>query len=486
MLRNIHKAIERFNSAIKYNEKIVIHSDIDPDGISATVIMYDYIKKLERKALIAHAERSDGHGVVADQIDKDVDLLIIVDSSSSEVDEVNKLAEHMDVIILDHHNVEESNITLNAILVNPNQQGCEYPNKDISGAGVTFRFIEALDYTYKKTNINRYLDLVGLSLLSDQMKMNNLENRYFVDKGMSKINNVGLLALIRANKHDPDKVNAQIMNFDIIPVLNTTTRNDEIKKAFSLLLENDYFKALKKAEYLIKDNKKRKEKVKELYKDYQQNAILDKFVYAIDKNATKNYNGLVATKFAQDHHKPSFVLKDDGDIYQGSYRSYGDFDLQSFLKKCPYTMLAAGHPGAGGFKVKTKDFEAFRLYVDENIDNELFKQVLEYDLELTEEDLTWNLVNEIEKFDRIWGNSNPKITVKINDVFVEDREVFPQNNPSHTKIKADLFDSLKFNDADYADDIGAWDKVHLLGNISINEWQGNKRVQLFIDDYRKN
>lgn len=408
--------------------------------------------------------------------------MIIVDSSSSEVEEVNELDKHMDVIVLDHHNIEESDEELNAILVNPKQVGCMYPNKDISGSGVVYRLIEVLDYHYRKVNIKNYLDIVGLTILSDQMDMTNLENRYFVSQGLKRIVNVGLLALIKATRNDESKVDSQIMNFDIIPILNTATRNNEMKKAFSLLFEKDYFKALDKAKTLVNDNKTRKETVKKLYNDYKKIVQDEKFSYVNTPDATKNYNGLVAQKFASDRMKPAFVLKDNGESYQGSYRSYNGFDLQEFLKQCPYVEYAAGHAQAGGTEIKHENWDKFKQYVNDNIDESLFEPVIEYDIELSEEELTKDLIDEILEFDEIWGNGSSKITVRVNDVFVEDREVFPPKSPSHVKIIADNFEMLKFNDSEYADEIESWDSISIIGTLGKNNYKGVV-YQLFLEDY---
>ena len=176
LLKDIKRAVKRTMQGIDKNEKIVVFADPDVDGVIATVILVDYLKRLSSNVEYRYRERETGHGVEVDDIDKDTDLLIIVDSSSNEHKAVNKLSESMDVIILDHHNVEDSK-KINAILVNPNQPDCPYPNKHLSGGGVVWKFIELLDYHYKQINIKRYLDLVAMSLLADQMDMSSLENR---------------------------------------------------------------------------------------------------------------------------------------------------------------------------------------------------------------------------------------------------------------------------------------------------------------------
>lgn len=486
LLKNIEKAMDRVMRGIENNEKIAVFADPDPDGIIATVLMVDYLKMLTNNVRIIFRERETGHGINIEDVDENIDLLIIVDSSSSEFETVNKLSKDMDIIIFDHHNIEKSDKELNAILVNPRQEGCQYPNKNLSGSGVVFKFIELIDYHYKKVNVNHYLDLVATSLLSDQMDMSegSLENRFFVKRGLSRVHNLGLLALLHVTRNHNKKLDATIMGFDIIPVLNTATRNNEMKKAFALLFERDFFKAKRMASVLVKDNKKRKEKVKNLFAKYDSIKQDEKFIYITTPEATKNYNGLVAQKFASIHMKPALVLKDDGEVYQGSYRSYNGFDLQTFLKKCPYVEYAAGHSEAGGVEIKHENWNKFKQYVDENIDEAQFEPIIEYDIEIDEDELDWDLVREILEFDTIWGNGADKITVRLNNVFVEDKEIFPPQKPEHVKIVADNIDLLKFNDKDYASEISDWMQIDVVGAIGVNTFKGVNRVQLYIEDFQ--
>ncbi|WP_226035828.1 DHH family phosphoesterase [Aquibacillus saliphilus] len=455
-----------------------------PDGVLSTVMMVDYLKRhTDNVTFIAH-QRSEGHGIGSDDnIPKDTDLLLILDSSSSEADECKVLSETMDIVIIDHHNLERENPYV--ILVNQQQQD-SYPNPYSCATLLVFKFIELMDYTYNKVDTNYYLDLVALTLLSDSMNMLIPENRYFVYKGMQKINNVGLLALVNASRNQNKTLTAQIFNFDIIPVINTTTRNNEIEKAFKIMFEKDYFKAKRMADSLIKSNKDRKQRIKELMKQYEKTMQDEKFIYVVDKEATKNYNGLVAQKLSDKYKKPALVLKDNGESYQGSYRSYNGFDVQSFLKNNPYAEFAAGHPEAGGSEVKVENWDKFKQYINDNIDDELFKSVIEYDIELTEDDLTWELVEGILEFDHVYGNGSTKIVVNINNVFIHERELFPPNKPEHVKIKSDKLDLMSFNDSKYANDVGAFDEISVIGTLSINDFKKNeRRIQLFIEDYRK-
>jgi len=262
-----------------------------PDGILSTVIVYDYIKrKLGGNAKILFHQRSEGHGVQEDKVPEETDLLLILDSSSNEVEACKNLSNNMDIVIIDHHIVDEENP--HCILVNP--QNDNYPNKNICTGVLAFKFVETLDFHFKKVDVHNYIDLVAVTLLADSMDLSVMENRYFVYEGMKNIRNIGLHALIKSKKKTPDQVDSNFLNYQIIPVVNTTTRNDEIEKAFKLFLQQDFKTAKKMADWIVKENEARKEKVKELVEYYKTIMYNGKVIVVVTDRASKNYNGLCA------------------------------------------------------------------------------------------------------------------------------------------------------------------------------------------------
>jgi len=489
LMLNMDKAIERVRKAIKNNEEIAVTVDPDTDGCVAASIKYDYYKrKLGAKVNVVYHERQDGHGVQYDDIPESTDLLIILDSSSNEVGECKKLSESMDIIILDHHIVEEDNPY--CTLVNPQQEGCNYPNKSMCTGLLALKFVEVLDYEYQKMDTHHYADLAGMSLLADSMDMRVMENRFFVYEGMKNIKNVGLLALINAKRKTPDKVDSTFLNFQIIPMINTATRNNEIHKALKILLQQDFNKAKKMAKIMVEDNDKRKETVKQLTEEYKSIMENEKLVYVVTKNATKNYNGLIAQKLASEFKKPALVLKDKGDTYEGSFRSYNDFDLLTFMKNCVYTTHSGGHSSAGGCGVKAEYWEKFKPYVEDGLSEVSFDPVIKYDIEIDESDLcdafeekpNFELVEQIQEIDYVSGKRSESLTIRINNIVPKERKLFGKDK--HTSIIADNFTMKKFNDNEYAEEIDDWDVLDMIGSLSINEFGGNKDIQLIVEDYK--
>src|SRR5574344_275900 len=140
-LSNMDIASRRIIKAIQNNERIAIHGDIDCDGVTSLVIMYKYLKNYNVVADILYHQRSEGHGIKINEVSEDIDLLIIVDSSTNSVDECKEISKNTDIIILDHHEQDKENPF--AIIVNP--QINNYNNKFLSGAGVVFKTCEAID-----------------------------------------------------------------------------------------------------------------------------------------------------------------------------------------------------------------------------------------------------------------------------------------------------------------------------------------------------
>jgi len=230
------------------------------DGLCSTFLMVDYLNKLDANVSFFWNERSIGHGINEgyERVPDGTDLLLLIDSSSSDVKACEILSKTMDIVIIDHHNLEVEENPY-ALIVNPQTQ--DYPNKSSSATLITFKFVELMDYTYQKVNMNDYFDITGMSLLSDQMNMLVPENRYFVKQGMKRIKNVGLLALIHASRNSGKTLNSQIFNFDLIPILNTVARNDELKKGLMILFEKDFFKAKRMADIMIRIIRREKKRL---------------------------------------------------------------------------------------------------------------------------------------------------------------------------------------------------------------------------------
>lgn len=495
LLGNIREVCNIIFDAVKHNKKIGISADPDADGVFATATMVRYIRQFTDNYYILYHQRSEGHGVEnqLDHIQEGTELLIILDSSTNSKEACKKIKEQgIRIVILDHHDFEEKNPY--ALIVNPKLDDT-YPNKDISGAGVVFKVIQVLDSVIGTGMAEELIDLVGFGMYGDMMPVDILENRYLIIQAMQNIRNKGVLALLETQKQDLKLVNSQTIAFKITPLINGAARMDNIEIAIELLLNDNYAECMQIAKEMKELNEKRRVIEKELFENYvEQLDHSNKILVTIDDNASKNFNGLVANKIAQEFKKPAIVMRRHKGTLAGSYRSYANLDLKSVfngktLKK--NIKYALGHPGAGGISLAEKNLDKFLELVNGQLSEESFDQSLFYDVEIDADQITDTLIEEAEKFDYLTGQNFPGATFKVNNVLVEDEPVIMGKNRDTVKFNFNQFSALKFKTNEhFGEDIDILDRVDLIGQLQFNvfkKWSGAIEItnQVILEDISK-
>lgn len=494
-LLNIKELTLRIIQAIYKGQKIAISNDVDVDGCTSTAMMYNYLRPFvpEENLYIIYHERSDGHGVEnqLEQITDDTDLVIIIDSSSNSVKACREITERgIDVVIIDHHDVEVENPY--AILVNPQQEGCGYVNKRISGAGLTYKVIQVLDDTLATDTVDDYLDLTAVGMVGDMMGLNVAENRYIVNEGINNIKNLGLQAILEVNNVDLSEVNASTIGYKISPNINGVARLERIELAIELLISDDYDKCLEIAKHMFDLNEMRKKREKELFEAYKAQVNEDdKIIIVTDTKASKGFNGLVANKLAQEYKRPAIVLREHKGTLAGSFRTYGDFDMKKFMRKSNVVQYAEGHPFSGGTSLLKRDLDKLKDYINTELEGVNFENVIEYDLEIHVDDITEKMLKQIENFDYLTGHGFPSATFKVTGIYYDsDERKIIGKNKNTLKVALDDITLMKFGvTEDYANDIPDMSRIEVVGTLNINEWTnwfGETTVtkQVFLEDYR--
>lgn len=250
-LDNIENAVQLFIKHFNNKDKIEILVDSDPDGFCSAAMMYLYIKQMDNKYpvnYILHA-RAKAHGLDDDiVISDDTKLLIIPDAGTNDTEQCKELLEkRIDVLILDHHESEEENPY--ALIVN-NQMSDNYFNKDFCGAGVVYKFLQALDAETWNEFADDYLDLCALANISDVMDMRSFETRYITNLGLLNITNKCFQAFIKAQDYSMNgKVNIHNIQWYVTPMINACIRigsSDEKELLFRAFIEKDEFFEYKK------------------------------------------------------------------------------------------------------------------------------------------------------------------------------------------------------------------------------------------------
>jgi len=513
-MKNIEDASNRILKAIHNNENILASYDPDADGVTATTVMLRYLKNYTDNVDYIYGERNDGHGITeqlrikgldeekdAERLErsksnlekvKKCDLLILIDSSSNDVETCKNISElfNCDIIVLDHHAIERENPYV--LLVNPQQEGCAYPNKYLSGAGVVFKTIQVIEDNLGQVDVWQYVDLVAVGIYADIMRIDVLENRYLIMHGLRNVKNTGLLRILKGAKADLYKLNCDSIGFSIAPMINGVARMDNIKLAIDIFLEDDDNICKKIRLQMFKLNELRKEKQKEIVNQYLTKVNPnEKVLIVFDEQSSKGFNGIVAQQLSDIYKRPAIVGRIHKGTISGSFRSYAGFDMKSFLNDSNLIEEAMGHPQAGGFVLKEDNLEHLEKYIEFNLPKlDDTEPTVIYDIEIDVKDVI-EYIGVSEKFNLLAGNGFPKLVIRIKNITVEEQVCIGKTEET-VKIKTfDDMELIRFKvDKNYASELGYFDNIDAIGQLSMNEFYNfglKKKIstpQMIISDYK--
>lgn len=514
LMKNIDEVVNMILNHANKGHEIVIFADIDADGAFSGAIMYRYLKSLHDKVKIVHKQRDDGHGLnnAEDVIEENTKLLIAIDSSTNDVEACQRIKENgTDIIIIDHHTWEGKDNPY-ALIVNPQMPDCDYPNKSLSGGMVTFKVCQAFDDYLDKDMAEDMIDLAGLSLLADAMSANEMENRYYISMALKSIKNIGLTTLLNELKIDIKKIDSTKFVYGVSPCVSAITRKNEFEKAIGLYISDDPVECLKLAKDLIKANKERKEVQRDSFlKVSNQINESDKCIVVVDPSIGKGYNGLVAQVITEKYNRPSIVLghkNEESPSYTGSYRSPDGFSMLDFLSTVKHATFAGGHSGAGGTGCWKNKLENFKKELNEKLKDREFNDDIVYDLEFEIDEVTIDLIEDINTFFRISGSGFKPGKFLVKNLFSLKKESI--GNGDTLKIR--LCDESKtwFSDNykelsedivgmrfrildDFAERFPVETSIDIVGTLTVNEFMRYRPVkklermnQIIIEDYKEN
>jgi single-stranded-DNA-specific exonuclease len=468
LLKDSQKAVERILFAVKNNEKIIVYSDYDHDGIPGGVIFHDFFKKIgfaNFENYIPH-RHDEGFGLNIDAVEEfgkqKVKVLITVDCGIGDVAPVARAQElGIDVVITDHHEVPKE-IPKAFAIVNPKQKECKYPEKMLCGAGVAFKLIQAILAKERFGIIEGWekwlLDMVGIATLSDMVPLIG-ENRVFASYGLKvlrKSPRVGLQKLLRKLKVDQRYLTEDDIGFTISPRINAASRMDTPMDAFRLLSTTDEIEADQYAEHLEGLNNERKGKVAAIVKEVrkilaERTDLGDRKIVVLGNPEWKPaLLGLAANSIMDDMERPIFLWGREGNnTLKGSCRSDGSVNLMNLMGEAPMgTFLQfGGHALAGGFslvqeKIHTLTDELEIAY--EKARKAAYEAAPQWiDMELSIDQVSWDLYRQIEPL-APFGVGNPKpLFIFKNALIGEAKEfgkeknhlelVFPQTSGKNMK-----------------------------------------------------
>lgn len=494
LMKDMKKAVDRIHKAIEQEEKIVVYGDYDCDGITSTIVLYTYLETIGADVTFYIPERQgEGYGLNKQAIkwlhENDTNLIITVDNgigAIQEVDFANELG--VDVIITDHHRQRDTLPSAYAIL-NPHQKECAYPFKQLSGVGVAFKLICALEDDDGVGIMELYGDIICIGTIADVVDLQG-ENRMIAKYGIESLKNtqnVGLSALLDVAGIARETITAQSVAFGIAPRINATGRMDQTKKAVQLFTTEDEELCLLLAQEIDLLNGQRKEIEgaisKEIAKKIKENPLVlnEKIIVISGENWHHGILGIVASRLVNAYGKPVVLLGIDGEETRGSCRSVEGFSMiEAIFGASQNLEKFGGHPQAAGLSLFTKNIEAFKKDILQ-FANENYQIMpcdsIKIDTELSPKQLTIPMVEELfllEPFGA--GNTLPNFI--ITNLTIEAIRYIGQNK--HTKLTLEKenirFDALLFGCAkgEFSYEMG--DKITVVVNLDINEYKGTKTV----------
>ncbi|MFD0587641.1 DHH family phosphoesterase [Paenibacillus sp. GCM10027627] len=511
LLKNIEPARDRIIVALENKQKISIFVDNDPDGISSTALLFQYLNNYSDNVTYFHTQRSVGHGIqyALELIPSNTDLLIIVDSSSNEWESCRLISEQgMDIIVIDHHLITDKNDY--CILVNPQQESCQYPNKQSSGSLLTWKVCQTLDEYFHENYSDSLIDLAAFGLYSDIQCMKEYENRFMVNHMLDNVQNIGLRSILKVIGKEKEKLYSSTFGYNITPFINAPTRLDKIELPLKLLTTEDPILALKLAKEIKILNEERKK--------FQKEAVgrlrplvneQDKCIVLVDSSLGKGYNGLVANDLSSIYQRPVIIQGESDMEYAGSFRSYGDFDFLKFVSELELVTNCGGHAGAGGISFKKTDIDRIKLNLNSKLKNEKFEQMIEYDFELKADEINEKIITQVQDFCRVSGTGFNEAKFLIKDLIVIQKKIlgsgedtlklgcliesdtYFMDDNDFKKAKSSLV-IMKFKaDENFKDKVKIGDKIDVVGSLNLNlfprykpKYHIEKTKQIFIEDLR--
>ena len=500
LLPDMKKAVARLKQAREQGEKIVIYGDYDIDGLSATALLLDAFGKFGFEDFDAFIPNRfvEGYGMTMGAVDKvrdmGADLIVTVDTGSLCHAEIAYAASlGIDTVVTDHHNVAETPPP-SVAAVNPKFPGHTYPFRDLCGAGVAFKLVQALQTEldglpdgYEKW----LLDLVALGTVCDIVTLadENRANVYWGLEVLKKQQRPGLKALMMVAGVEPEQVNARHLGFGLGPRMNAAGRLETAQHALDMLVARDGLAALEASEKLEELNVKRRGIQDAIFEEacVQAEELADNHVLVVSSDGWNHgVIGIVASKLVEKYKKPVFIIGERGEEATGSARSFGDFSAADAVRAADDIIIkGGGHGAAAGVTLETEKIGDFRRRVNEFYDSLQLTNQERYllpraDVEIDnfseiDEELVANLA-KMEPF----GNGNPEPVLKIARASVLSMRRMGADG-QHVKLalrdkNGKVLQMLAFNAPEEffrepGDEVAAWFQP------TINEWQGVRTVE---------
>ena len=503
LLDDMDKAVKTIFSVIQSGNAIAIYGDYDVDGVTATSLLVQVLRKYHANVRGYIPNRfEEGYGVNMDAVqilhDEQIQLMITVDCgirSAKETDFAKSLG--MEVIISDHHEPSDELPTAAAAILCPKKTTDSYPDKNLAGVGLAYKIAEAMLKTkpIEGVSADEWLDLVAIGTVADMVPLIH-ENRSLVKKGLQQLQQStkpGIQALADVSGLKLSNMKASHIRFALGPRLNAAGRLETAKLSFDLLMSENYEDACNFARALDEQNKFRQE----LTKVTQENVIrkidsenIPHLIAASDPAFNMGIVGLVASRLTEKYYRPAIVGASGEEFTRASCRSIPEFHITHALDQCADLLERhGGHAMAAGLTVKNKNWETLISRLFEIAQNELNGKDLcpskTADLEISLDYLQGFVLDQIAEMEP-FGYSNPEAVFIVKNLQVKSaRSVGTDQNHLRLSLISDnnlSIDGIAFRQSSWAEDMPA--KIDVLCYFEKNVWHDRENYQLNILDIR--
>ncbi len=499
---DMDKACARVRSAIENEEFICVYGDYDADGVTSTALLYSYLDAVGANVMYYIPSReSEGYGMNIAAIDalskKGVKLIVTVDNGVAAIDEIRHAKSlGIDTVVTDHH-MPLGELPDACAVVDLHRADCTAGFKQLSGVGVAFKLIMALEGEYCDTDslLDNYADLLSVGTIGDIVDLRG-ENRVFVKRGLQSLMNTdraGFYALINNAGLIGRNITAGNVSFTLVPRINAVGRLGLSGKSVELLLTEDEAEAERIAVAMGYDNTERqqieRDIVQKIDEEITRNSslVMDSIIVIDGEGWHQGVVGIVASRIREAYGKPAIIITRDGESAKGSGRSIEGFALCDAVAACSDLLTHyGGHPMAVGLSLPSENIELFRKRINEYADSQNMPfDRLNIDCKLNPASISVDLVEELAAM-QPFGAGNPVPVFGFYNMTLVN--IIPLSNNKHLRLVfsrggVTLSAMMFFTSTDeFAYEKG--DVLDIAATLDINEYNGKKSVSVIIKDIK--
>ncbi len=504
LMKDMDRAAGRVAAALAAGETIAVYGDYDVDGITATSLLTDFLRREGGTVIPYIPDRmEEGYGLNTDALETlhraGVSLVVTVDCGITAVEEARRARElGMDLVITDHHECKEELPDALAV-VDPHRPDCPYPFKRLAGVGVALKLVLALGGPARQEELlRRYADLSAIGTVADVMSLT-WENRTIVTLGleaMRRTSRPGLKALLRQAGLEERPLNSMAIGYTLAPRINASGRMGCASLAAELLLTADPARGEELAACLCELNRERQAIEARISEECQAlaEALPQEKRYALvlaGKHWHQGVVGIVASRLAEKYSCPAFMICLQDGKGKGSCRSFGGFNLFAALEHCaPLLEGFGGHALAAGFTIREENIPAFTAAMNDYVRRCTggAEMVSALDVDCAVEDVGILTLEGVEGLDLLepYGSDNPKPVFYLQGCLIT--ALSEVGGGRHLKLRLTAggrsFDAIFFSATGAEAGVAQGDRVDVAFTPQINEYRGWRSVQLQVCDLR--